>query len=112
MENLSDTGICVMGIDFVGLPMTRLFSTKFDTKGFDMSQVCVDALMKRGDTTLELSDGLLQDAISNYGLRCTTNLEGIELSLSVDYDVCVLASAHKEFLEDDTCSLAKDGVVV
>ena len=37
--------ICVIGLGYVGLPLARLFSTKFETVGFDMNQARVDALM-------------------------------------------------------------------
>lgn len=72
----NDIKICVIGLGYVGLPLARLFSTKYPTVGFDMNQKRVDALMKGHDATLEVSDDLLQDAINN-GFRCTTNLDEI-----------------------------------
>lgn len=69
--------ICVIGLGYVGLPLARLFSTKYPTVGFDMNQKRVDALNAGHDATLEVSDELLQEAINNYGFRCTTNLEDI-----------------------------------
>lgn len=69
--------ICVIGLGYVGLPLARLFSTKYPTIGFDMNQKRVDALNAGHDATLEVSDELLQEAINNYGFRCTTNLEDI-----------------------------------
>ncbi len=69
--------ICVIGLGYVGLPLARLFSTKFETMGFDMNQCRVDALMAGHDATLEISDELLQDALHNHGFYCTTNLEEI-----------------------------------
>ena len=75
---MKDTIICVIGLGYVGLPLARLFSTKFETIGFDMNQARVDALMTGHDATLEVSDDLLQDAIKNHGFRCTTNLEEIK----------------------------------
>ena len=70
--------ICVIGLGYVGLPLARLFSTKYETIGFDMNQSRVDALNEGHDATLEISDELLQDAINNHGFRCTTNLEEIK----------------------------------
>lgn len=70
--------ICVIGLGYVGLPLARLFSTKYKTVGFDMDQRRVDALMAGHDATLEVSDELLQDAIHNHGFKCTTNLEEIK----------------------------------
>lgn len=74
---MKDTRICVIGLGYVGLPLARLFSTKYKTIGFDMSQARVDALMAGHDSTLEVSDELLQDAVNNHGFRCTTNLDEI-----------------------------------
>ena len=74
MENVK---ICVIGLGYVGLPLARLFSTKYPTVGFDMNQKRVDALMTGHDATLEVSDELLQDAINNHGFVCTTDIEKI-----------------------------------
>lgn len=71
-----ETKICVIGLGYVGLPLARLFSTKYPTIGFDMNQERVDALMKGHDATLEVSDELLQAALAN-GFVCTTNIEDI-----------------------------------
>lgn len=70
--------ICVIGLGYVGLPLARLFSTKYKTIGFDMNQKRVDALMQGHDSTLEVADDLLQDAINNHGFICTTDLEMIK----------------------------------
>lgn len=75
---MKETKICVIGLGYVGLPLARLFSTKYKTVGFDMSQRRVDALMAGHDATLEVSDELLQDAINNHGFVCTTKLEDIK----------------------------------
>lgn len=69
--------IAVIGLGYVGLPLARLFSTKYKTVGFDMNQKRVDALMAGHDATLEVSDELLQDAINNHGFVCTTDLDKI-----------------------------------
>ena len=53
---LNEVKICVIGLGYVGLPLARLFSTKFETIGFDMNQKRVDALMTGHDATLEVSD--------------------------------------------------------
>ena len=69
--------ICVIGLGYVGLPLARLFSTKYQTIGFDMNQARVDALNNGHDVTLEVSDDLLQSAL-NSGFRCTTILDDIK----------------------------------
>lgn len=72
-----DIRICVIGLGYVGLPLARLFSTKFPTVGFDMNQARVDALMSGHDATMEVDDTLLQEAISQNGFICTTDMEQI-----------------------------------
>ena len=74
---MKDTKICVIGLGYVGLPLARLFSTKYPTVGFDMNQKRCDALMAGHDATLEVSDELLQDAINNHGFICTSDIEMI-----------------------------------
>ena len=74
---MKQTKIGVIGLGYVGLPLARLFSTKFETVGFDMNQARVDALMSGHDATLEVADDLLQDAINNHGFKCTTSLDEI-----------------------------------
>lgn len=69
--------IAVIGLGYVGLPLARLFSTKFETVGFDMNQSRVDSLMSGHDDTLEVSDELLQRAIHKNNFVCTTDLEKI-----------------------------------
>ena len=73
---MNDIKICVIGLGYVGLPLARLFSTKYPTIGFDMNQARVDALNGGHDATLEVSDELLQTALKN-GFRCTTVLDDI-----------------------------------
>ena len=75
---MKQTKICVIGLGYVGLPLARLFSTKYETIGFDMNQKRVDALMQGHDATLEVADNLLQEAISKHGFKCTTSLEDIK----------------------------------
>ena len=74
---MNDIKICVIGLGYVGLPLARLFSTKYKTVGFDMNAKRCEALMAGHDSTLEVSDELLQDAINNHGLVCTADIEAI-----------------------------------
>lgn len=74
---MKDVKICVIGLGYVGLPLARLFSTKYPTIGFDLNSQRCAALMQGHDDTLEVSDELLQDAIHNHGLVCTADIEGI-----------------------------------
>jgi len=68
--------IAVIGLGYVGLPLARLFSTKYKTIGYDFNEQRVQALMAGHDATLEVSDELLNSAIAN-GFTCTSDLEAI-----------------------------------
>lgn len=74
---MNDIRICVIGLGYVGLPLARLFSTKYPTIGFDMSQKRVEELMAGHDRTLEVEDQILQDAINKHGFVCTSDIESI-----------------------------------
>lgn len=69
--------IAVIGLGYVGLPLARLFSTKFPTIGYDINQERVNRLMQGIDDTLEVEDALLQEAIDKHNFVCTTDLEKI-----------------------------------
>ena len=69
--------IAVIGLGYVGLPLARLFSTKYPTIGYDMNQKRVDELMQGKDSTLEVKEELLQKAINENHFKCTTDLEEI-----------------------------------
>lgn len=71
-----DVKICVIGLGYVGLPLARLFSLKYKTYGFDTNQYRVQELMNGHDSSLEVSDDLLKEAIKN-GFECTTDIEDI-----------------------------------
>ena len=69
--------IGVIGLGYVGLPLARLFSTKFPTVGYDRDAARVATLMAGHDATCEVPDDLLQAAIQEHGFRCSTDLEAI-----------------------------------
>lgn len=69
--------IAVIGLGYVGLPLARLFSTKYTTVGYDINKKRVDALMTGHDDTLEVSNEVLTQAI-NDGFLCTSNLDQIK----------------------------------
>ena len=77
INTMNEIKICVIGLGYVGLPLARLFSTKYKTVGFDMNAKRCEALMAGHDSTLEVSDELLQDAINNHGFVCTADIEAI-----------------------------------
>ncbi len=71
--------IAVIGLGYVGLPLARLFATKYPVVGFDINQPRVDELMEGKDSTLEVEGDLLKSVLkqnnsSENGLFCTTEL--------------------------------------
>ena len=52
---MNEIKIAVIGLGYVGLPLARLFSTKYLTVGFDMNQKRVDTLMAGHDVTFEVA---------------------------------------------------------
>ena len=74
---VEDTSICVIGLGYVGLPLARLFSTKYPTVGYDLNAERVAALNAGHDASLEVSDELLQEALHKNGFICTTDIEKI-----------------------------------
>lgn len=75
---MKEIKIAVIGLGYVGLPLARLFSTKYPTIGFDLNSNRVKELMQGHDSTLEVDDSLLQEAITNHGFKCTSFLEEIK----------------------------------
>ncbi|MDR1005509.1 MAG: nucleotide sugar dehydrogenase [Bacteroidales bacterium] len=73
-----NTKIAVIGLGYVGLPLARLFATKYETIGFDLNQSRVNELMTGVDSTLEVDNNLLKEAIDKYGFKCTTRLDDIK----------------------------------
>ena len=53
---LKNVRICVIGLGYVGLPLARLFSSKYYTIGFDSNERRVASLMRGQDETLEVSN--------------------------------------------------------
>ena len=74
----SDHQLCVIGLGYVGLPLARLFSTKYKTIGFDRNHNRVAEIMSGHDSTMELDERLLKEAIEKNGFLCTSELEKIK----------------------------------
>ena len=74
--------IAIVGLGYVGLPLARLFATKFSVLGFDINKGRVTELMSGTDSTLEVSNETLQSVLvektsEKNGLFCTTLLDDI-----------------------------------
>lgn len=63
---------------YVGLPLARLFSTKYKTVGFDINKGRVAELMTGVDSTLEVDNTILKEAIEKNGFVCSCNLDDIK----------------------------------
>ncbi|MDI5950764.1 nucleotide sugar dehydrogenase [Flavobacterium yafengii] len=78
----SSIKIAVIGLGYVGLPLARLFATKYAVVGFDINHSRVSSLKSGTDTTFEIDDVTLQKVLleqpSNaVGLYCTTDVAAI-----------------------------------
>ncbi len=75
--------IAVIGLGYVGLPLARLFATKYQVVGFDINQNRINSLRSGTDSTLEVSDEVLQKVLVNdfnnneNGLLCSSTLTDI-----------------------------------
>ena len=80
MENIK---IAVIGLGYVGLPLARLFATKYTVVGFDINQNRIEELRSGTDSTLEVEDDLLQSVLkdqnnNDMGLFCSDNIDDIK----------------------------------
>ena len=76
------TKIAVVGLGYVGLPLARLFATKYNVVGFDINERRIDELRQGKDLTLEVEDDILQAVLksennSENGLFVSNNLDDI-----------------------------------
>jgi UDP-N-acetyl-D-galactosamine dehydrogenase len=74
--------IAVIGLGYVGLPLARLFATKYQVVGFDINESRITSLKKGIDTTLEVKDTVLQNVLNKTlngttGLYCTSDIKNI-----------------------------------
>ncbi|MEB3004261.1 nucleotide sugar dehydrogenase [Capnocytophaga sp. G2] len=73
--------IAVIGLGYVGLPLARLFATRYPVIGYDKKHSRIEALRKGEDTTLEVDSVLLHEVLINKnptsteekGLFCTSD---------------------------------------
>ena len=77
--------ITVIGLGYVGLPLARLFATKYAVIGFDVNQNRIAELRNCNDKTLEVSEELLKTVIisnnpqkNKKGLYFTADFEEIK----------------------------------
>ncbi|MDO4727638.1 MAG: nucleotide sugar dehydrogenase [Bacteroidota bacterium] len=75
--------IAVIGLGYVGLPLARLFATKYNVVGFDINTTRVVELRNGKDQTKELDDEVLQEVLktennTQNGLYPTSDIEDIK----------------------------------
>ena len=78
--NLSETKIAIIGLGYVGLPLSVAFAEKYKVIGFDVNNQRVKDLNSGHDSTLEIEDQLLNSVIDidnsrSLGLFITTDKE-------------------------------------
>lgn len=75
--------IAVIGLGYVGLPLARLFATKYPVVGFDINQNRIEGLKAGTDSTLEVADEVLQEVLvsdltnKSQGLLVSSTLSDI-----------------------------------
>jgi UDP-N-acetyl-D-galactosamine dehydrogenase len=75
--------IAIVGLGYVGLPLARLFATKYNVVGYDINTKRIKELVKGNDTTLEVETELLKSVLKDepndaLGLFCSDNVEHIK----------------------------------
>jgi UDP-N-acetyl-D-glucosamine/UDP-N-acetyl-D-galactosamine dehydrogenase len=75
--------IAIIGLGYVGLPLARLFATKYAVVGFDINEKRISELQNGKDVTLEIEDDILKavlkgNANSENGLFCSNNINDIK----------------------------------
>ena len=75
--------IGIIGLGYVGLPLARLFATKYPVVGFDINKTRVEELNSGHDHTLEVDDDLLKSVLktspdNEIGLYNSYNIEDIK----------------------------------
>ncbi|WMI65146.1 nucleotide sugar dehydrogenase [Aestuariibaculum sp. YM273] len=81
---MKDIKIAVIGLGYVGLPLARLFATKYPVIGYDINQKRIKELNQGNDITLEVDKDELQAVLkpssedNSNGLFNSSNLEDIK----------------------------------
>lgn len=75
--------IAVIGLGYVGLPLARLFATKYAVVGFDINKKRISDLQQGIDITLEVEENLLKSVLkekadSEIGLFCSYKINDIK----------------------------------
>lgn len=72
--------IAIIGLGYVGLPLARLFATKYAVVGFDIDKERIDELNTGFDSTQEISGDLLKSVLISENPLLSTNVLGLYCS--------------------------------
>ncbi|MFG6686990.1 nucleotide sugar dehydrogenase [Mariniflexile sp. HNIBRBA6329] len=75
--------IAIIGLGYVGLPLARLFASKYSVVGFDINQKRISELNQGKDITFEVEESLLLSVLKknlndDIGLYLSTNFEDLK----------------------------------
>ena len=81
---MEEIKIGVVGLGYVGLPLARLFATKYAVVGFDLKKERIEALNRGIDRTLEVSEEVMKSVLrpsvpkrGEKGLYCSCDPEDL-----------------------------------
>jgi UDP-N-acetyl-D-glucosamine/UDP-N-acetyl-D-galactosamine dehydrogenase len=74
---LDNMKLAIIGLGYVGLPISVAFARKYPTIGFDISERRVLELARGHDRTCEVNDAELLAVCAQHGLRFSTDLADI-----------------------------------
>ena len=76
--------VAIIGLGYVGLPLARLFATKYPVVGFDINENRIAELHKGIDSTLEIDSDTLSEVIvkelKGNGLFLTSEVKEVKKS--------------------------------
>ena len=80
---MNQSKIAIIGLGYVGLPLARLFATKYSVVGFDINTKRVEELKLGKDSTLEVENQVLTSVLveknsDTLGLYCSSKLSDLE----------------------------------
>lgn len=79
---MNDIKVGIIGLGYVGLPLARLFATKYRTTGFDINETRIGELKSGIDSTLEVEEDLLKSVLVDHsdskGLYISSQLDDLK----------------------------------
>tara|TARA_B110000879_G_C11159986_1_gene508610 strand:+ start:220 stop:1194 length:975 start_codon:yes stop_codon:yes gene_type:complete len=106
---MKNNKIAIIGLGYVGLPLARLFATKFSVFGFDINSKRVSEIMQGIDSTLEIDNKTLKSVLVNResdlnGLFCTTQIDEIK---DCNYYIITVPTPINKYNQPDLSPLIK-----